>query len=157
MYFSTTDFYASYFRLISQLNYAMYHKDTTLGLMVLQAEAIRKILGQDSSRKKQEDKMKKRQEVLAQERAANNVLASNAVRWVIGPSGTTVTFPDEIGLPRILESKPCSYPPPRENCAGPSCTNAYKYRDSKSKLPLCSLGCYKAIHERMQTTAACLI
>nr|XP_027114840.1 transcriptional regulator ATRX-like isoform X1 [Coffea arabica]XP_027114841.1 transcriptional regulator ATRX-like isoform X1 [Coffea arabica] len=73
-----------------------------------EAEAIRKILGQDSSRKKQEDKMKKRQDELAQERAANNVLASNAVRWVIGPSGTTVTFPDEIGLPRILESKPCS-------------------------------------------------
>ena len=34
--------------------------------MLLQAEAIRKILGQDSSRKKQEDKMKKRQEELAQ-------------------------------------------------------------------------------------------
>ncbi|KAL3515955.1 hypothetical protein ACH5RR_022857 [Cinchona calisaya] len=122
-----------------------------------EAEAIRKILGQDSSRKKQEDKMKRRQEELAQERAANTVLASNAVRWVIGPTGTTVTFPDEIGLPSILESKPCGYPPPRENCAGPSCTNAYKYRDSKSKLPLCSLGCYKAIHERMQTMSACLI
>lgn len=35
-------------------------------MTVLQAEAIRKILGQDSSRKKQEDKMKKRQEELAQ-------------------------------------------------------------------------------------------
>lgn len=31
-----------------------------------QAEAIRKILGQDSNRKKREEKMKKRQEELAQ-------------------------------------------------------------------------------------------
>ncbi|KAJ6982416.1 hypothetical protein NC653_025503 [Populus alba x Populus x berolinensis] len=29
------------------------------------------------------------------------------------------------------------YPPPREKCAGPNCTNAYKYRDLMSKLPLC--------------------
>lgn len=120
-----------------------------------EAEAIRKILGQDSSRKKQEEKLKKRQEKLAQERAANNALSSDTVRWVIGPSGTTVTFPDEIGLPSIFESKRCSYPPPREKCAGPSCTNAYKYRDSKSKLPLCSLQCYKAINDKMQSLAAC--
>lgn len=117
-------------------------------------EAIRKILGQDSSRKKQEEKLKRRQEELAQERAANSGLSSNAVRWVIGPSGTTVTFPNEIGLPSIFQSKHSSYPPPREKCAGPSCTNSYKYRDSKSKLPLCSLQCYKAINDKMQTLAA---
>lgn len=122
-----------------------------------EAEAIRKILGQDSTRKKQEEKLKKRQEELAQERAANSALSSNAVRWVIGPSGTTVTFPTEIGLPSIFQSKHSSYPPPREKCAGPSCTNAYKYRDSKSKLPICSLPCYKAINDdnnKMQTLAA---
>ncbi|KAG7968353.1 hypothetical protein I3843_08G150500 [Carya illinoinensis] len=121
-----------------------------------EAEAIRKILGQDSSRKKREDKAKKRQEELAQERAANSmVIASDSVRWVMGPSGTVVTFPDEMGLPTIFDSKPCSYPPPREKCAGPSCTNPYKYRDSKSKLPLCSLQCYKAINEKMQPLTAC--
>ncbi|XAR61420.1 hypothetical protein NMG60_11035114 [Bertholletia excelsa] len=115
-----------------------------------EAEAIRKILGQDSSRKKREDKMKKRQEELAQEKAANALkLASNTVRYVMGPTGTTVTFPNELGLPSIFDFKQCSYPPPREKCAGPSCTNLYKYRDSKSKLPLCSLKCYKAIHEKM--------
>jgi hypothetical protein len=48
-----------------------------------------------------------------------------------------------------------SYPPPREKCAAPSCTNPYKYRDSKSKLPLCSLHCYKTIHEKMQPLTAC--
>ncbi|XP_057966714.1 uncharacterized protein LOC131156781 [Malania oleifera] len=115
-----------------------------------EAEAIRKILGQDSSRKKREDKMKKRREELAQEKAANALtLASNTVRWVMGPTGTTVTFPKDMGLPSIFDSKPCSYPPPREKCAGPSCTNPYKYRDSKSKLPLCSLQCYKAIQGRV--------
>ncbi|KAK4402128.1 hypothetical protein Sango_0953500 [Sesamum angolense] len=120
-----------------------------------EAEAIRKILGQDSSRKRREEKIKKRQEELAQERTANSAtVASNVVRWVMGPSGTVVTFPDEIGLPTIFEPKPCSYPPPRDKCAGPSCTNTYKYRDSKSKLPLCSLQCYKAINAKAQLLPA---
>ncbi|KAM5585051.1 hypothetical protein ABKV19_004441 [Rosa sericea] len=74
-----------------------------------EAEAIRKILGQDSSRKKKEDKIKKRQEDLAQERAANAMLPSDSVRWVMGPSGSIVTFPDTIGLPTIFDSKPCRY------------------------------------------------
>ncbi|XP_010090600.2 uncharacterized protein LOC21384500, partial [Morus notabilis] len=120
-----------------------------------EAEAIRKILGQDSSRKKREDKIKKRKEDLAHERATNAVLiASDSVRWVIGPSGTIVTFPNEMGLPTIFDSKPCSYPAPREKCAGPYCTNPYKYRDSESKLPLCSLQCYKAIHEKTRALTA---
>ncbi|KAK7337531.1 hypothetical protein VNO77_18111 [Canavalia gladiata] len=122
-----------------------------------EAEAIRKILGQDSSRKKREEKMKKRQEELAQEKAANaRMLASNTIRYVMGPTGTVVTFPEEMGFPSVLNFKPVSYPPPREKCAGPSCTNPYKYRDSKLKLPLCSLQCYKAVQEKMATeTTTC--
>ncbi|KAI3693814.1 hypothetical protein L1987_76766 [Smallanthus sonchifolius] len=120
-----------------------------------EAEAIRKILGQDSSRKKREDKLKKRQEELAQEKAANaKTLAPNTIRTVIGPTGTTVAFAEDIGLPHIFGPKPSCYPPSREKCAGPSCTNAYKYRDSRLKLPLCSLQCYKAVHERMQAEPA---
>ncbi|MCL7037096.1 hypothetical protein MKW94_030254 [Papaver nudicaule] len=120
-----------------------------------EAEAIRKILGQDSSRKKKEDKLQKRRDEIAQERTSNSALSSNTVRWVIGPTGTVVIFPNEIGLPNIFDSKPCSYPPPRAKCAGPSCTNTYRYRDSKSNLPLCSLQCYKAIHEQMQPVSTC--
>ncbi|XP_054814820.1 uncharacterized protein LOC129315257 [Prosopis cineraria] len=121
-----------------------------------EAEAIRKILGQDSSRKKREEKMKKRQEELAQEKAANaQMLASNTIRYVMGPAGTLVTFPEEMGLPSIFSSKPSSYPPPREKCAGPSCANPYKYRDSKSKLPLCSLQCYKAVQETLTAATIC--
>ncbi|OMP09377.1 PAPA-1-like conserved region [Corchorus olitorius] len=121
-----------------------------------EAEAIRKILGQDSSRKKREDKIKRRQEEMAQEKATNSmILGSDIVRWVMGPSGTVVTFPSEVGLPSIFDCKPCGYPPPREKCAAPSCTNPYKYRDSKSKLPLCSLQCYKAIREKMSPLTAC--
>ncbi|KAJ6334388.1 hypothetical protein OIU76_008130 [Salix suchowensis] len=113
-----------------------------------EAEAIRKIRGQDSSRKKQEEKMKKRLVELAQEKAVTaQMLASSTIRWVMGPSGTVVTFPKDMGLPSIFDSKPCSYPPPREKCAGPSCTNPYRYRDSKSKIPLCSLQCYKAMEQ----------
>ncbi|KAJ8440854.1 hypothetical protein Cgig2_000742 [Carnegiea gigantea] len=120
-----------------------------------EAEAIRKILGQDSSRKKREEKKKKRDEELAQEKAADELVrASTSIRLVMGPNGTTVTFPNDMGLPSIFESKPCSYPPPRERCAGPSCTNPYKYRDSKTKLPLCSLHCYKAIQGNTHGEAA---
>ncbi|KAK9136686.1 hypothetical protein Sjap_007280 [Stephania japonica] len=116
-----------------------------------EAAAIRKILGQDSNMKKREDRTKKRRDEIAQDKAANSmVLSSNSIRWIMGPSGTVVVFPKEMDLPSIFDSKPCSYPPPRETCAGPSCTNTYKYRDSKSKLPLCSLLCYKAIHEQKQ-------
>ncbi|KAK9288589.1 hypothetical protein L1049_017048 [Liquidambar formosana] len=121
-----------------------------------EAGAIRKILGQDSGRKKREDKMKQQRDELAQRKADNNVsLALNTVRWVLGPTGTVVTFSEDIGLPNIFNPVPCSYPPPREKCVGPNCTNAYKYRDSKSKLPLCSLNCYKAIHGKMQPLITC--
>ncbi|TXG71592.1 hypothetical protein EZV62_000171 [Acer yangbiense] len=108
-----------------------------------EAEAIRKILG-DSGRKKKEEKLKKRRDEMAQ--GKSDTLASNTVRWVFGPGGTVVIFSEDIGLPNIFNPAPCSYPPPREKCAGPNCTNAYKYRDSKSKLPLCSLQCYRAMH-----------
>ncbi|XP_049410283.1 uncharacterized protein LOC125873390 [Solanum stenotomum] len=113
-----------------------------------EAEAIRKILGQDSNKKKQE-KIKKQQEELAQEKAAKE-LAPNTIRTVMGPTGTVVTFPHDMGLPSIFDSKPCSYPPPREKCAGPSCVNPSNYRDPKSNLRLCSLKCYKAIHAKMK-------
>lgn len=121
-----------------------------------EAEAIRKILGQDSGRKKREEKMKKQRDELAQGKAAKSeTLASNTVRWIIGPAGTTVIFSEDIGLPQLFNSVPCSYPPPREKCAGPNCTNTYKYRDSKSNLPLCSLDCYKAIHGKAHPLIAC--
>ena len=43
-----------------------------------------------------------------QERAANFLtLAPNTVRWIMGPTGTVVTFADDVGLPIILDSKPC--------------------------------------------------
>uniref|UniRef100_A0A0E0MNJ6 INO80 complex subunit B-like conserved region domain-containing protein n=1 Tax=Oryza punctata TaxID=4537 RepID=A0A0E0MNJ6_ORYPU len=109
-----------------------------------EAEAIRKILGLDSEKKKEERKQKERDE---KERAARaQTVPENTIRWVMGPTGTVVSFPEEVGLPSIFNSKPCNYPPPREKCAGPSCTNAYRYRDSKLNLPLCSLKCYKAVN-----------
>ncbi|KAK3145700.1 hypothetical protein QOZ80_3BG0256290 [Eleusine coracana subsp. coracana] len=108
-----------------------------------QAEAMRKILGIDSEKKKEEKKQKEREEKEKQARLEE--YRKNCIRTVIGPSGTTFTFPESMGLPSIFNSKPVSYPPPRAKCAGPSCTNPYKYRDSKTRLPLCSLACYKAV------------
>lgn len=120
-----------------------------------EAEAIRKILGQDSNRKKGE-KLKKQQEELAQEKIGKAAaLRPNTVRWIMGPHGTVVTFSEDMGLPKILDSLPTRYPPPREKCVGPNCTNDYKYRDSKSKLPLCSLHCYKAVRGNVEVLPAC--
>ncbi|KAJ8748288.1 hypothetical protein K2173_000860 [Erythroxylum novogranatense] len=119
-----------------------------------QAEAIRKILGQDSNRKKREEKLKKRHEELAKEKAASaQMLASNTIRWTSGPTGITLTFSKDMGLPSILDCKPVRYPPPREKCAGPTCTNPFKYRDSKTNLPLCSLNCYKAMQDQGNSEA----
>ncbi|XP_010931744.1 uncharacterized protein [Elaeis guineensis] len=113
-----------------------------------EAEAIRKILGLDSDKRKEEKKQKEREEKA--KAAKSQTLASSTIKWVMGPTGTVVIFPEDMGLPSMFSSKPCSYPPPREKCAGPSCTNEYKYRDSKTKLPLCSLQCYKAVQGSAQ-------
>lgn len=118
-----------------------------------EAEAIRKILGLDSDKRKEEKKQKEREEKV--KAAKSHILASSTIKWVMGPTGTVVIFPEDVGLPNIFSSKPCSYPPPREKCAGPSCTNEYKYRDSKSKLPLCSLQCYKAVQGSAQRLTTC--
>jgi len=107
-----------------------------------EAEAIRKILGLDSEKKKEERKQKEREEKERATRAQN--IAASSIRWVMGPTGTVVSFPHAVGLPSIFDSKPHSYPQ-REKCAGPECTNVYKYRHSKLNLPLCSLKCYKAV------------
>ncbi|XP_010552098.1 PREDICTED: INO80 complex subunit B-like, partial [Tarenaya hassleriana] len=81
---------------------------------------------------------------MAQEKLAHEERAATSyIRTIMGPNGTTVSFPED-KVPNLLQSKPVSYPPPREKCAGPSCTNPYRYRDSKTNLPLCSLHCYKA-------------
>ncbi|KAK9933952.1 hypothetical protein M0R45_021121 [Rubus argutus] len=140
-----------------------------------EAEAIRKILGQDTKKKKKEEELKQKRDELVQGRNCSAVtLAPNTVRWVNGPNGTIVTFSGDIGLPDIFSPVPAGtafllttlfffsplvsqffYPPPREKCAGPNCTNAYKYRDSKSKLPLCSLHCYRALHGKTQPLITC--
>lgn len=51
--------------------------------------------------------------ILLQERAANAMtIPSNTVRLIMGPTGTTVIFSEDIGLPTIFDSKPCRYDPP---------------------------------------------
>lgn len=113
----------------------------------IQADAIKRILGQDSYKQKREEKLRRQRDEMQQEkRAAANTMSSNSVRWVSGPLGTVVSFSEDSDFLGIFNSAPYRYPPAREKCAGPSCNNTYKYRDSKSNLPLCSLLCYRAVH-----------
>ncbi|KAG2629972.1 hypothetical protein PVAP13_3KG513100 [Panicum virgatum] len=69
-----------------------------------EAEAIRKILGLDSEKKKEERKQKEREEKERAIRAQN--IAASSIRWVIGATGTVVSFPHAVGLPSIFDSKP---------------------------------------------------
>lgn len=120
----------------------------------IQAVAMQKILSQDSQRKKREVKLQKQREEMEQEKkAAAMAPASNSIRWILGPTGNIVSFSQDLELPSIF-SGPCSYPPARERCAGPSCNNAYRYRDSKTLLPLCSLQCYRAVQKPAEATLA---
>ncbi|VAI38797.1 unnamed protein product [Triticum turgidum subsp. durum] len=88
-----------------------------------QAEAMRKILGIDTEKKKEEKKQKERED--KEKQAKFEEYKRSCIH----------------------------YPPPREKCAGPLCPNPYKYRDSKTKLPLCSLECYKAVQGGAGTMA----
>lgn len=105
-----------------------------------ESRAMRKILGVDSDQKKAEEQRMRAEKA---KDANSRSVSSCTVRLVMGTNGTLVTFPEHVGLPSIFLSKSCSHPP-RETCAGPSCTNSYKYRDSRSN-PLCSLQCYRAV------------
>lgn len=103
----------------------------------MQEAAIKKILGQDSAKKKKEEKMNKRRDELAKVliQLMNNIfplsilfqvissnmlvvqeksskpfhLASKTVRWTMGPNGTVVTFSEDMGLPSIFQTIPNRY------------------------------------------------
>ncbi|KAG0602994.1 hypothetical protein M758_10G057400 [Ceratodon purpureus] len=113
----------------------------------IQATAIQRILGQDSTRKRRENRLEKqRQDIEEEKKAAELAPSINSIRWILRPTGSIVSFSEDVGLPSFFNSGPIRYPPPREKCAAPTCSNSYKYRDSKSNVPLCSLQCYKAVH-----------
>ncbi|KAJ7557157.1 hypothetical protein O6H91_05G114000 [Diphasiastrum complanatum] len=121
----------------------------------VQASAIQKILGQDSVRKKREDRLQKQREQSVQSKKFSEVKpASNSIRWIYGPTGTVVSWSKDVELPMLFNSGPLSYPPPREKCAIPTCNNTYKYRHSKLKLPLCSLQCYQMVETQKDVISA---
>ncbi|KAF9674268.1 hypothetical protein SADUNF_Sadunf10G0109700 [Salix dunnii] len=94
---------------------------------------------------------------LVQAKAAKfDELGPNSVRWATVQTGTLLIIATRtffVGFTQRGDLIYC-HPPPREKCAGSNCTNAYKYQDLTSKLPLCSLHCYNAIHEKMQPSIA---
>jgi INO80 complex subunit B len=120
----------------------------------IQATAIQRILGQDSTRKRRENRLEKqRQDIEEEKKAAELAPSTNSIRWNLGPSGSIVSFSEDVGLPSFFSTGPCRYPPPREKCAAPTCSNSHKYRDGKSNVPLCSLQCYKAVHTTLPVTS----
>ncbi|XP_026662553.2 eukaryotic translation initiation factor 5B-like isoform X2 [Phoenix dactylifera] len=78
-----------------------------------EAEAIRKILGLDSDKRKEEKKQKEREEKA--KAAKSQTLASSTIKWVMGPTGTVVIFPEDVGLPSMFSSKSCRKKPYRAN------------------------------------------
>ncbi|KAE8685770.1 Ubiquitin-conjugating enzyme 32 [Hibiscus syriacus] len=125
---------------------------------MLRLRQSEKILSQDSEGKKKEDEMKKQRDELAHIRGLFEVSCSlpsglsNSHSFRCCNLSTAAIFSEDIGLPQLFNSVPC-----RQVIPDPNCTNTYKYRDSKSKLPLCSLGCYKAIHEQAQPLIAVIV
>ncbi|KAE8730952.1 Ubiquitin-conjugating enzyme 32 [Hibiscus syriacus] len=60
--------------------------------------------------KKYSVQMKKQRDEFAQGKATKSeTLASNTVRWVMSPSGTTVIFSEDIGLPPLFNLVPSSF------------------------------------------------
>jgi hypothetical protein len=65
-------------------------------------------LGQDSTRKRREDRLhKQRQEIEQEKKMAELVAATNSIRWNLGPSGTVVSFAEDVCLPNFFNTGPC--------------------------------------------------
>eukprot|EP00271_Cylindrocystis_brebissonii_P008963 TRINITY_DN23529_c0_g1_i1.p1 TRINITY_DN23529_c0_g1~~TRINITY_DN23529_c0_g1_i1.p1 ORF type:complete len:720 (+),score=137.03 TRINITY_DN23529_c0_g1_i1:232-2160(+) len=114
-----------------------------------QAAAIKKLLGQDSTRKRREEKLRQVQAKTLEEKEANEKSApSNTIRFVERVSGQTVSWAADCSLPPMFAPGTPGRvaPPPRALCAGPGCANPHRFRDRLSGQPLCSLICYRHLH-----------
>ncbi|GAQ82998.1 PAPA-1-like family protein [Klebsormidium nitens] len=132
--------------------------DTEKAAREVQASAIQKILGQESTRKKREDAVQKRRDAKEEERLASGAEApGDMVRVIDSASGVTVIWPATVPFPVELAQAPIEPPPPLSKCSAPACGNAYKYRDSQTLLPLCSLQCYRAVRAHPQSSARVLV
>jgi len=90
----------------------------------------------------------KDEDVGMEDSSANTVKAvplQETIKYLSTSNGSKLLFP--VSIPNYLQQPPVKYPNPKLICA--SCgQNPYTYRDSTSKLPICSLECYKKIHAK---------
>ncbi|XP_034712243.1 INO80 complex subunit B isoform X2 [Etheostoma cragini] len=63
------------------------------------------------------------------------------VRYSDCAQGMAISFP--IGVPAPVPTPPCPPPAAPVNCGASGCSNLKKYSCSKTRVPLCSLECYK--------------
>ena len=73
-----------------------------------------------------------------------STILEDRVYYISNTRGSTVSFTTE--LPTNLSQHPRNYPPKRPLCGVPNCSRPSKYTDAKTKIPLCSLDCYKKIN-----------
>eukprot|EP00047_Mylnosiga_fluctuans_P014958 m.42346 g.42346 ORF g.42346 m.42346 type:complete len:279 (-) comp5718_c0_seq2:646-1482(-) len=75
------------------------------------------------------------------------------VRYVSTAAGASLSLPEGMPYP-LAASKAGPHPGPRPQCAGPSCPNPRRYACAESRLPLCSLECYRKLRETPAFVAA---
>eukprot|EP00850_Spirogloea_muscicola_P024628 SM001177S25548 [mRNA] locus=s1177:387:1203:+ [translate_table: standard] len=112
-----------------------------------QESVIQKILGQDSTPKRREEKLLKQRRTAEQERkAAELEPARDSIRLSWTPAGAFVSFSPDVDIAPAFRVAPADagYPPPRERCAAAS-GSASRYRHATSRLPLCSLACFRTL------------
>jgi len=67
------------------------------------------------------------------------------VSYISGPKGSSLSFPLSASILPIPPQK-ARYPPPPTKCAAPNCSNPKRYNCSHTKLPICSIECYKIVN-----------
>ncbi|XP_049923216.1 INO80 complex subunit B [Epinephelus moara] len=73
------------------------------------------------------------------------------VRYSDSAQGMAISFPT--GVPAPTPAPPCLPPAAQVSCGVSGCTNLKKYSCSKTRVPLCSLECYKRNLLLVQSTA----
>jgi len=73
------------------------------------------------------------------------------ITYISGLKGNALIFPENQPIPEFLVQKAPAVVPTATKCAAPKCTNAKRYNDSRTQLPLCSLECYKIVHSSVST------
>jgi INO80 complex subunit B len=98
----------------------------------VKAETIQRLLQKQPVKKKEEEKVMQR-------------TAGPYIRYSNGVKGIALLYPEGVSYP--LEQKKLPVVPTPQYCCVKGCSQLKKYSHSKSHLPLCSLECYRKVHQ----------